>query len=224
MAQRLLMATPAKRALDFDEVASNGDTGIKKSGDIKNDVSETIKEIDVTPNDENKENSDTNRNQVSLTIHENVPLKTSDITYLNKESQQGNDLCDVIKESVADNPIIVDVKSDLATVQSVTSSTAQNDLATLDAADPVKHAEQPNKEEPKSKTASEPNSIKPEQKVVNGSHVSPKSGSPKSAKAVQSSITTTTTATYAATTSNKSFVSSASAKAVTSAVKTTSTR
>ena len=224
MAQRLLMATPAKRALDFDEVASNGDTGIKKSGDIKNDVSETIKEIDVTPNDENKENSDTNRNQVSLTNHENDPLKTNDITYLNKESQQGNDLCDVIKESVADNPIIVDVKSDLATVQSVTSSAAQNVLATLDATDPAKHAEQPNKEEPKSKTASEPNSIKPEQKVVNGSHVSPKSGSPKSAKAVQSSITTTTTATYAATTSNKSFVSSASAKAVTSAVKTTSTR
>ena len=216
------MATPAKRALDFDEVASNGDTGIKKSGDIKNDVSETIKEIDVTPNDENKENSDTNRNQVSLTIHENVPLKTNDITYLNKKSQQGNDLCDVIKESVADNPIIVDVKSDLATVQSVTSSAAQNDLATLDAADPAKHAEQPNKEEPKSKTASESNSIKPEQKVVNGTHVSPKSGSPKSTKAVQS--TTTTTATYAATTSNKSFVSSASAKAVTSAVKTTSTR
>ena len=214
------MATPAKRALDFDEVTSHGDIAVKKNGDIKNDVSETIKEIDVTPNDENKENNDTNRQQVSLTIRENV--KTNDMAHLNKESQQGNDVCDVIKESVAD--IIVHVKSDLATVQSVTSSTEQNDLATLDT-DHAKHAEQPNKEETKSKIASEPNSIKPEPKVVNGTHVSPKSGSPKSTKTAQSSTTTaTTTATYAATTSNKSFVSSASAKAVTLAVKTTSTR
>jgi hypothetical protein len=52
VAQRLLMATPAKRALDFDDLKEGV---VVNGGDVvkKNNVSEVIKEVDVTPSDEN---------------------------------------------------------------------------------------------------------------------------------------------------------------------------
>ncbi len=47
VAQRLFMATPAKRALDFDDKKDTSDV-IKKIS-VSSDV---IKEVDVTPNDD----------------------------------------------------------------------------------------------------------------------------------------------------------------------------
>lgn len=90
VAQRLLMATPAKRALDFDDLKEGV---VVNGGDVvkKNNVSEVIKEVDVTPSDENVTQKPDQKTEPVIEVDvtaDSFPKPTSEAQKEESKSQQ----------------------------------------------------------------------------------------------------------------------------------------
>jgi hypothetical protein len=84
LAQRLFMATPAKRALDFDENKEVSASDVNKKTSVSGDV---IKEVEVTPSDE-KENVAQNHDDPVVIVDVKTELSSQPIEKLTKENSE----------------------------------------------------------------------------------------------------------------------------------------